>query len=312
MIDGKVVLLTGGVGGAKLARGMAAVLAPEQLTMIVNTGDDFTHLGLRISPDIDTLLYSLSGLSDEARGWGRAGETWHFMAALRQVGGEDWFQLGDADLALHVERTHRLASESLSAVTADFATRLGIAPRVVPMSDEPVETMVLTDEGELPFQRYFVARRCEPRLQAVRFAGVERARPAPGALAALSDPDLAAIVIAPSNPYLSIDPILAVPGLAAALRGRAPVIAVTPVPGGKAVKGPTAKIMGELGLSVATATVARHYADVIDGMVIDSSDDPSTLPPGVGYAASNTLMTGADDRARVAKAALALAAQLRR
>lgn len=311
MIDGNVVLLTGGVGGAKLARGMAAVLAPEQLTMIVNTGDDFTHLGLRISPDIDTLLYSLSGLSDEVRGWGRAGETWNFMAALRQVGGEDWFQLGDADLALHVERTHRLAGESLSAVTADFAARLGIAPRVVPMSDDPVATMVLTDEGELPFQRYFVARRCEPRLEAVRFAGAERARPAPGVLAALADPDLAAIIVAPSNPYLSIDPILAVPGLAAALRGRAPVIAVTPVPGGKAVKGPTAKIMGELGLSVAAATVARHYGDVIDGMVIDSGDDASTLSPGLAHAACDTLMTDADDRARVARAALALAARLR-
>ncbi|MDO9487885.1 MAG: 2-phospho-L-lactate transferase [Sphingomonadaceae bacterium] len=311
-MDGKVVLLTGGVGGAKLARGLAAVLRPDQLTTVVNTGDDFTHLGLRISPDIDTLLYSLSGLSDEERGWGRAGESWNFMAALRRIGGEDWFQLGDADLALHVERTHRLAGESLSAVTADFAARLGIAARVLPMSDDPVATMVMTDEGELPFQRYFVARRCEPRLQSVRFAGAEAARPAPGVLAALADPELAAIIVAPSNPYLSIDPILAVPGLAAALRGRAPVIAVTPVPGGRAVKGPTAKIMGELGLSVATATIARHYRHVIDGMVVDRDDDASTLPAQLAAATCDTLMTGAADRARVAAAALALAARLRR
>ncbi len=312
MIDGKVVLLTGGVGGAKLARGLAAVLAPEQLTMVVNTGDDFTHLGLRISPDIDTLLYSLSGLSDEERGWGRAGESWNFMAALRQIGGADWFQLGDADLALHVERTHRLAGERLSAIIADFAARLGIATRIVPMSDDPVATMVLTDEGELPFQRYFVARRCEPRLQSVRFAGADAARPAPGALAALADPDLAAIIVAPSNPYLSIDPILAVPGLAAALRGRAPVVAVTPVPGGEAVKGPTAKIMRELGLGVETATIAQHYRGVIDGIVIDDKDDAATLPPGLGVTSSDTLMRSAGDRARVATTALALAARLRR
>lgn len=312
MIDGKVVLLTGGVGGAKLARGLAAVLAPGQLTMIVNTGDDFTHLGLRISPDIDTLLYSLSGLSDEARGWGRAGETWNFMAALRQIGGADWFQLGDADLALHVERTHRLAGESLSAVTADFAARLGISPRIVPMSDDPITTMVLTDEGELPFQRYFVARRCEPRLLSVRFAGAEAARPAPGVLAALADPELAAIIVAPSNPYLSIDPILAVPGLAAAMRGRAPVVAVTPVPGGEAVKGPTAKIMRELGLDVATATIAQHYRGVIDGLVIDDRDDAATLPATLGVTRCDTLMHSAEDRARVASVALMLAARLRR
>ena len=302
----KVVVLTGGVGGAKLVLGLCHAMPAGQVTAIVNTGDDFTHLGLRISPDIDTLLYTLSGRSNTVQGWGRAGESWAFMAALRELGGEDWFQLGDGDLALHVLRTTALArGETLSQVTAAFARSWGIAATILPMSDDPVATEVESAEGLLPFQRYFVARRCEPKVSAIRFVGAEAARPAPGVLEVIAAAD--AILIAPSNPFLSVDPLLAVPGLRQALRtARAPVIAVSPIVGGKAVKGPTAKLMAELGLEISAAAVAHHYDGVIDAMLVDERDPPGE--PGVRSAWADTLMHSLDDRIRVARAALALAA----
>ncbi len=302
---GSVVVLTGGVGGAKLALGLSHVVAPGRLSAIVNTGDDSRHLGLHVSPDIDTLIYTLSGLVDPGRGWGRANETWGFMEALRAIGGEDWFNLGDHDLALHVERSRRLAAgESLSHITADFAARLGAGVRVVPMSDDPVATRVITDAGDLAFQDYFVRRRCAPRVRAVRFAGAEDARPAPGVVQALADPDLEAVLIAPSNPWLSIDPILSVPGLAGLLRdARAPVVVVTPLPGGRAVKGPTAKIMGELGLTLSIASIEDHYRGVADAFLLDDADPPVASP----HARCDTLMITLDDRIRVARAALDLA-----
>lgn len=304
-----VVVLTGGVGGAKLVAGLMEALDPAELTAVVNTGDDFVHLGLAVSPDIDTLLYTLSGRANAEQGWGRAGETWSFMAVLRELGGPDWFALGDGDLALHVLRTAaRAAGEPLSAITARHAAAWGLGLAVLPMSDDPVATMLATDVGELAFQDYFVARRCAPAVSAIRFAGAERASPGPGVLAAIAS--ARAILIAPSNPFLSIAPILAVPGIAAALRAApAPVVAVSPLVGGTAVKGPTAKLMQELGLPLDAATIARWYGDLLDGMLVDERDPPGD--PGIAADRADTLMRDAGDRLRVARAALALADRLR-
>ncbi|WP_284259935.1 2-phospho-L-lactate transferase, partial [Acidocella aquatica] len=301
----RTAVLTGGVGGAKLVLGLAQILPPENLTAIVNTGDDFTHLGLAISPDIDTLLYTLSGKANAAQGWGREGESWSFLAALRTLGGPDWFQLGDGDLALHVLRTAALASgQPLSQIIANFAQAWNIGPAVLPMTDGRVATMLTTDEGELDFQHYFVARRCAPKVSAIRFAGAAQAAPAPGVLAAIAQAE--AILIAPSNPYLSIGPILAIPGIAAALKAaKAPIIAISPIVGGQAVKGPTAKLMAELGIAITNTAIAAHYAGIIDGLLLDQRDPPKG--PGIPHAAADTLMHTLEDRIRVARAALALA-----
>jgi len=304
-----VVVLTGGVGGAKLVLGLTQVLAPEAITAIVNTGDDFRHLGLWVSPDIDTLLYTLSGKANAAQGWGREGETWSFMAALRSLGGEDWFQLGDGDLALHALRTMRLAAgHTLSDITADFSTAWGVKIATLPMSNEPVETRLTTDEGELGFQTYFVGRRCAPQVRSIAFRGAKSVGPAPGVCDAIAA--ATTILIAPSNPYLSIDPILAVPGIAEALSSaRAPVVAVSPIVGGDAVKGPTAKLMRELGIEVSPAAVAAHYGDLLDGFLVDQRD--AEIDPGVAHARADTLMLTLADRVRVAEAALRLAEQLK-
>jgi LPPG:FO 2-phospho-L-lactate transferase len=305
-----VVVLTGGVGGAKLVLGLArGGFGP--VTAIVNTGDDFEHLGLRVSPDIDTLLYTLSGRANATQGWGREGESWNFMQAARSLGAPDWFNLGDGDLALHVLRTAALrAGEPLSAIVARFAERWGIATAVLPMSDDGIATTIDSDAGLLPFQNYFVEHRCAPAVRAIRFAGAAAARPAPGVLAAIADPDNRAILLAPSNPWLSIAPILAVPGIAAALRAApAPLVAVSPLVGGKAVKGPTAKIMAELGLPCDARSVAAHYAGLLDGMLVDERDAPGD--PDLVVARTDTLMTTLADRIRVAGAALALADRVR-
>lgn len=306
-MSGQVIALSGGIGGAKLALGLDRVLAPGELTIIANTGDDFRHLGLHISPDIDTLLYTLAGLDDPVKGWGRRDESWTFMRALAELGGETWFQLGDGDLAIHVERTRCLAAgETLSQVTDALRRRLGIGARIVPMSDEPVATRVQTDEGWLDFQHYFVRRRCEPRVIGLYFAGADTARMAPAAAAALADPALRAVILCPSNPYLSIDPILAVPGMRAALAGcAAPVIAVSPIIAGQAVKGPTAKMMAELGLEPSAATVARHYEGLIDAFVVDEADAGLAIA-GVHVAATPTLMRSLDDKQRLARFVLGL------
>ncbi|MBV9841924.1 MAG: 2-phospho-L-lactate transferase [Sphingomonadaceae bacterium] len=307
---GKVVVLTGGVGGAKLVLGLAQILPPEQIVAIVNTGDDFRHLGLWISPDLDTLLYTLSGKANATQGWGREGETWQFMSALRSLGGEGWFQLGDGDLALHVLRTAALAQgETLSTITQRFGADWNVGVRMLPMSDDPVATHLTTDEGDLPFQRYFVERRCVPRVSSIRFEGAERARAAPGVAQALRDTGTRAILIAPSNPYLSVDPILAIPEIRQALReASAPIVAISPIVGGKAVKGPTAKLMEELGIEVSPAAVAAHYGELLDGMIFDRRDPvgESTLP----RLSIDTLMVTLEDRVRVASAALQLADRL--
>lgn len=311
-MTGRVVVLTGGVGGAKLVLGLSRAVPPEQITAIVNTGDDFQHLGLHISPDLDTLLYTLAGKANAAQGWGREDESWSFMAVLRSLGGEDWFQLGDGDLALHVLRTMRLnAGETLGRISADFARDWGIGVSILPMSDDPVATFVATDEGDLPFQRYFVERRCAPAVSAIRFEGAATARAAPGVAEAIVDPATDAILIAPSNPYLSIDPILALPEIRSALERRtAPVVAVSPIVGGNAVKGPTAKLMSELGVPVSPAAIASHYGGLIDGMLVDERDEVGNI--GVETSSADTLMITLADRIRVAQAVLALADRLRR
>jgi len=311
-MSGQVVALCGGVGGAKLAQGLGAALPPEELCIIVNTGDDFRHLGLCISPDLDSVIYALAGLSDPVRGWGRRDETWTFMRALEGLGGESWFQLGDGDLAMHVERTWRLTQgATLSDATAHLCRALGIAIRVLPMSDDPVRTRVLTDEGWLDFQEYFVHRQCRPAVREFMFAGAETARAQSGALAALERRDLRAIIICPSNPFVSVEPILAVPGIRAAIqRSNAPVVAVTPIIGGKAIKGPAAKMMAELGLEVSAAAVARRYAGIIDGFVVDQADPMPESLPGVRYFRAATLMNTADDRLQLARAVLQAAETL--
>jgi LPPG:FO 2-phospho-L-lactate transferase len=308
----RVVALSGGVGGAKLALGLSRVLPAGELMVVANIGDDFEHLDLAISPDIDTLMYVLAGLDDTERGWGRRDETWHFMAALEALGGETWFQLGDRDLATHVERTRRLAAgESLSAITADFGRRLGIAPRIVPMSDDRVRTRLRTDEGWFDFQDYFVRLRCEPAVLELDYDGAPAARVHPDVLAALRDASLRAVVICPSNPFVSIDPILAVPGMRAAMSASAaPVVAVSPIIGGRAVKGPTAKMFAELGLQPSAAAVARHYGDLIDGYVLDHADAACAAELGISVTMSHTLMLTLEDRDMLARDVLAFADRL--
>ena len=311
-----VLALSGGVGGAKLALGLSRVLPDEELRVVANTGDDFEHLGLTICPDIDTLTYALAGVDNPATGWGRRDETWNFMAALAEIGGETWFRLGDQDLATHVERTRRLrAGETLSAITDDHRRRLGIAARILPMSDDPVRTRVRTaEQGWLDFQDYFVRRQAGPTVRELDFAGAATARAHPEFLGALADPALRGVVICPSNPFISIGPILAVPGVRDALAAcRAPVVAVSPIIGGAAVKGPTAKMFAELGLGTPTAAgVAAHYGDLLDGYVMDAVDaEEAARIRGPRVALAQTLMKTLDDREALARMVLDFADSLR-
>jgi len=308
--DGFVLALTGGIGGAKLCLGLQRVLPAGGLRIIVNTGDDFEHLGLAISPDVDTTLYTLAGLANVELGWGRQDETWSFMRVLETLGGPTWFRLGDGDLALHVERTRRLAAgETLTEIVADIARRFGISSRIMPMSDDPVRTIVaVAGGGELGFQEYFVRDRCAPAVAQLRYAGADSARISSAAAQSLQDPALRAIVIAPSNPYLSIDPLLAVPGMRTALRARAaPVIAVTPLIGDAAVKGPTAKIMRELGVPPSPLSILQHYNGLVDGFVLDERDAALAKEAGIPVRVCDTLMRSLGDRERVARCTLELA-----
>jgi LPPG:FO 2-phospho-L-lactate transferase len=308
----RVVALSGGVGGAKVALGLSRVLPAGELMVVANTADDFEHLGLSISPDIDTLMYVLAGLDDPQRGWGRRDETWTFMSALAVLGGETWFQLGDGDLATHIERTRRLATgESLSAITADFCHRLNIATRIVPMTDDKVRTRLCTTEGWLDFQDYFVRRRCEPVVFELAYDGATAAHIHPDVLAALRDTRLRAVVICPSNPFVSIEPILAIPGMREALSAcAAPVVAVSPIIGGRAVKGPTAKLMAELGLPATAAAVARRYGALIDGYVLDHADASCSAELGIYATIAHTLMLTFEDRDMLARDVLATADRL--
>ncbi len=305
----RVLALSGGVGGAKLALGLRNVVPAGKLTIVANTGDDFEHLGLHVSPDIDTLLYTLGGLDNAETGWGRRDETWTFMAALAGLGGETWFRLGDADLAIHVERTRRRrAGETLSRIVSDFAERLGAGASIVPMSDDPVRTRVRTATGWLDFQRYFVEQQCRPQVTEFAFDGAATAKPHPDFIAAITDPELRAIVICPSNPFISIEPILALPGVRAALqKSAAPVVAVSPIIGDHAVKGPTAKMMRELGLKISAETVAERYADFLDGYVVDDCDAALIAKLPAPVVATKALMVSLADREQLATMTLALA-----
>ena len=301
-----VVALSGGIGGAKLALGLSRIVKPDNLIVVANVGDDFEHFGLHVSPDTDTLMYTLASLDNTKLGWGRRDETWAFMEALSALGGEDWFRLGDRDLAVHVVRTGRLkAGETLSAITADFCGRLGVGPRVLPVTDDRLRTRLRTDEGWLDFQDYFVRLQCRPQVRELAFEGAADARPHPDLLAALRDERLRAVVICPSNPFISVEPILAVPGMRAALSAcAAPVIAVSPIIGGHAVKGPTAKMMTELGMIPSAAAVAKRYGELIDGYVMDTADaqEAADVKPKVTLAP--TLMTSLAEREQLARVAL--------
>ncbi len=310
-----IVALAGGVGGAKLANGLAQCLPPDELVIAVNTGDDFEHLGLHISPDLDSVMYRLAGINDTERGWGLADETWRFMAALARLGGETWFNLGDRDLATHVVRTRRLvAGQSLSEVTAALCAALEIAHPVVPMSDRPVRTMVRTANGAIPFQDYFVRLRCAPVVQGFDFDGASTARPSATFAAALHDPLLTAIVICPSNPYVSIAPILALREVRYAIEScKAPVVAVSPIIGGDAVKGPAAKMMREMGVTPSARSIADHYGRLIDGLVVDRADAAmarSIEAAGTATLVTDTLMRNDADERRLAAETLAFAARL--
>ena len=293
----KITALAGGVGGAKLAHGLAHVLPPEDLTIIVNTGDDFEHLGLSICPDLDTVCYTLAGLANSETGWGRAGETWNTIANIERLGGPAWFRLGDQDIATHLERTRRLKEgQSLSSITREFCQAWGIQPTVLPMTDAPVRTMVNTNEGELAFQEYFVHRRCEPIVKGFRFDGVTEAKPAPGVREALDTAD--AVIFCPSNPWVSIDPILSV-----VKKITKPVIAVSPIIGGKAVKGPAAKMYTELGIEPSALAVAKHYRTTLAGFVLDTTDRESEAQINalsIKTQVTDTLMNHLTERVRLA------------
>jgi LPPG:FO 2-phospho-L-lactate transferase len=314
MTGGKnhVVALCGGVGGAKLAFGLTRVLPPDALSIVVNTGDDFVHLGLHISPDIDTVVYTLAGLADRERGWGVKDESWNFMSALGALGGETWFNLGDRDLATHIERRRRLDDgETLSQVSATLAAARGIAHAIVPMSDDPVRTIIDTDQGALAFQQYFVRERCQPVARSIRFDGAETARPSPAFAALLERADVAAVVICPSNPYLSIDPILSMAGVRDGLRNLgAPVVAISPIIGRQALKGPAAKLMTEFGVEPGLLALERHYRGLIDGMVIDESDSEDAATLQLPFLATQAVMHDDEDRVRLARETLQFAQML--
>lgn len=310
----RVLALCGGIGGAKLALGLHTVLPPGHLTVVANTGDDFEHFGFHISPDVDTVLYTLAGLANPHTGWGRADESWHFMAEVERLGGPAWFRLGDKDLAVHAERTRRLQDgEGLHQIVGDFARRFDIAgTAVLPMSDEPVRTIVHTDSGRLGFQDYFVARHCAPSVQRITYEGAEQAHAAGDVLQQLAAGMFDAVIICPSNPYLSIQPLLAIPEWNAALQhSPAPVIAISPIIGGNAVKGPTAKIMRELGIEVSARAIARHYAELIDAFVFDAADAGSSAEVSVAAMATRTLMQTLADKQTLASQVLAFAQTLR-
>lgn len=309
-----IVVLTGGTGGAKFLQGVAQVVAPQEITAVVNTGDDLAWWGLHVSPDIDSVLYGMAGLLSRERGWGLEGETFACLERMRQLGAPAWFQLGDRDLATHLRRTELLRSgRSLSETTKELAAALGVKSRVLPMSDDRVETRVATVAGELAFQEYFVRERWAIAATGVRFVGAEKARPAPGVVEAIASAD--AVLIAPSNPITSVGPILAIPGMHEALRAAAAAkVAVSPIVAGKAVSGPAAQLMHCQGFEASAAGVARLYADFLTTLVIDESDCTSTArveAAGVRCVCAPTLMDSDAAKARLARVAVdtALAAR---
>jgi LPPG:FO 2-phospho-L-lactate transferase len=313
--DTRILAITGGVGGAKLSLGLAQLLPAEQLAFLVNTGDDFNHLGLHVSPDIDTLVYTLSGEANTETGWGRRDEGWNFMAALRELGGEVWFSLGDKDLAMHIERTRLLAEgRSLTHVTAQLASALGISHPIFPMCNESLRTKVQTDDAILDFQTYFVRERCAPVVTGFDFEGAANTKINSKLVDWLREAPPSGIILCPSNPYVSIDPILQVNGMRDFLQSsEAPVVAVSPVVGGDAITGPTVKMMRELGIPNTAQSVASHYSDFLDGFVLDLEDQnyaASIQEQGIATVVTQTVMQTLDDRVSLARDCLECIDQL--
>jgi LPPG:FO 2-phospho-L-lactate transferase len=304
----RVIMLCGGVGGAKLALGLDRSLPRGDLSIIVNTGDDFDHLGLRICPDLDTVLYTLADIVHREQGWGRANETFSVLEEIARSGGPDWFRLGDRDLALHLQRTARWRlGDRLTEITADFVERFNVGSTILPMTDSVVATRLETAEGTLDFQDYFVRRRCESIVQSIEYLGAATATISAELSLALESPRLERIVIAPSNPLLSIAPILAITGMRERLRrAGVPIIAVAPLIGGRAIKGPTVKLMQELGMRSSVLAIAQYYADLVDAWVIDSVDGHEATKLGGVVALTDTLMQTTEDRLRVAQSVLEL------
>jgi LPPG:FO 2-phospho-L-lactate transferase len=300
-----VAVLSGGVGGARFLRGVVSVVDPGNVSIVGNVADDLEVLGLRVSPDLDSILYTLTGRSDELRGWGRADESWRALDSVAELGGESWFRLGDRDIGLHLVRTEMLrAGVPLHQATGRIARALGLEAKLLPATDDPVRTFLETPSGTFPFQTWFVARGHRDEVDAVHYAGAPEARPAPGVLAALADADV--IVIAPSNPYVSIGPILAVTEIREAIAQRTvPCVAVSPLVGGRAVKGPADRMLMRLAGGTTPAHVASCYAGLIDALVVDESDEHVDLPAGIRPVVTRTLMTDLEASRRLAEIALA-------
>ena len=295
----KILAITGGVGGAKLALGLSKVLNEDEVLFLVNTGDDFQHLGLEISPDVDSLLYALSEKNNPELGWGRKDESWNFISTLEELGEDAWFRLGDRDLALHIIRTQKLArGRSIQQVTDELSAALGIRHRIAPMSQSKISTIVETPDGKLGFQEYFVREKCEPKVLNFQFQGIETAEPNPVVVSWLKKCD--GVVICPSNPYVSVDPILKVPGLKELLRSK-PVIAVSPIVGGLAIKGPAAKMMKELGVPPSPIAVSDHYGDLLSGFVLDKTDVDQANDISIPSIVTQTVMVTLQDRIDLAK-----------
>ena len=314
-MSARVICLSGGVGGAKLALGLYRVLNPWDLAVLTNTGDDFEHLGLHISPDLDTVMYTLAGENNTQQGWGRADETWTFMEQLQRLGGASWFRLGDGDLAIHMRRTELLRQgKKLSEVTTELCRALAIQASVLPMSDDPVQTVVVTADGrELMFQHYLVREMAEPVAREFKFIGAERAQPNAGLLALLNNPELRAIIICPSNPFVSIDPILAVPGMLDALKAcNAPILAVSPLVAGRAIKGPLAKMLAEQQLPLNALSVANHYQGLLSGFILSEWEAALAGSRQMPGRVPNTGVQSWDDRENLARTGLEVADELGR
>ncbi len=307
--SGTYLALSGGVGGAKLVLGLGHVLDKEQLLVVANTGDDFQHLGVSISPDIDTLIYTLSGLNNKELGWGRQDESWNFMQACEKLGMDTWFRLGDKDLALHIYRTQALSKGlTLSEVTRGLCERFDIKIQIVPMSDDSVKTFVTTTTGRLPFQEYFVKHRCMPKVTGLEFEGIENAEMSPSFEQHLNDPALQAVIICPSNPFLSIQPILSLSMVRKKLEEvNQPVIVVSPIVEGQALKGPTAKMMKELNIDCNVGGIVELYAGLVDGIIIDNKDAAyaeEIKSRGIKVHTSNIVMQSLQDRVNLASEVL--------
>ncbi len=308
-MDKTVLSLCGGVGGAKLAHGLSKVVGPDDLVIVVNTGDDFEHLGLHVSPDLDTVMYTLAEVSDRDRGWGLAGETWSFMEAISRFEQAAWFNLGDKDLATHLYRTRALKQGlGLDAVTQALSRSFGIKHRIIPMTDDPLRTLIVTDRGKLSFQDYFVRLGCQPKVASIEFAGSDIACAQPDFAGLLTSNDLDAVILCPSNPFLSIDPILSLKHIRPILQSvAAPVVAVSPIIGGNALRGPAAKIMQELNMPASNLSVADYYRDFLDGLIIDRIDEHETEEIeklGVRVEVTDTIMRSMQDRIDLAETTL--------